>query len=402
MMKVVIIGGGAAGMYCAAHIKNHKVTIVEKNEKLGKKLYITGKGRCNITNNCDVENIIENTMSNPYFMYSALYTCTPQDTISFFQQEIKTKVERGNRVFPLSDKSSDIIKALEKTLRKNNVKIMLNSEVVKIDSNKVILKNKTINADIIIIATGGLSYKTTGSTGDGYKFAKDFGHNITKLYPALVPLTTAEKDIYDLQGLSLRNIELSVLVNNKIAFKEFGEIIFTHYGISGPLTLKASRTLVDKYNSEIYLSIDLKPALDINKLDARILRDFDENKNKAFKNSLNKLLPQKIIPLVIKRSNIEENKLVNEITKVERKKLVNIIKIFKITINGNTGYKDAVITCGGIDVKDIDPSTMESKLVKNLYFIGEVLDVDCYTGGYNLQTAFSMAFLAAQNISLLP
>lgn len=401
-MKVVIIGGGAAGMYCAAHIKNHKVTIVEKNEKLGKKLYITGKGRCNITNNCDVENIIENTMSNPYFMYSALYTCTPQDTISFFQQEIKTKVERGNRVFPLSDKSSDIIKALEKTLRKNNVKIMLNSEVVKIDSNKVILKNKTINADIIIIATGGLSYKTTGSTGDGYKFAKDFGHNITKLYPALVPLTTAEKDIYDLQGLSLRNIELSVLVNNKIAFKEFGEIIFTHYGISGPLTLKASRTLVDKYNSEIYLSIDLKPALDINKLDARILRDFDENKNKAFKNSLNKLLPQKIIPLVIKRSNIEENKLVNEITKVERKKLVNIIKIFKITINGNTGYKDAVITCGGIDVKDIDPSTMESKLVKNLYFIGEVLDVDCYTGGYNLQTAFSMAFLAAQNISLLP
>lgn len=406
-MKVIVIGGGASGIMAAiaAGKNNHEVILLEKNEKLGKKIYITGKGRCNVTNNSDEENIINNTIANPYFLYSAIYTFNSKDTMDLLENSgIPLKTERGNRVFPVSDKSSDIILGLLRTLKKYKVKIEFNTEVkgILVEGKKaigVLLTNgNRIYGDKIICGTGGLSYKSTGSTGDGYKFARDTGHMVTKLYPALVPIITNDEDIYRLQGLSLRNISLKAFVSGKLVYEDFGEVVFTHYGISGPLILTASCYFVDKHNKKISISIDLKPALSEKELDNRILRDFEENKNKSFKNSLNKLLPQKIIPIIIRDSKIDGDKQVNEITRQERKNLVNIIKGFSIDITGNTGYRDAVITAGGVCVDDINPSTMESKKIENLYFVGEVLDIHCLTGGYNLQVAFSTGYLAGNSI----
>ncbi len=386
---------------------NNNVTLIEQNNKLGKKVYITGKGRCNVTNNSDNEKVIENTCTNPYFLYSSLYTFDTQMCMDFFENMgVPLKTERGNRVFPVSDKSSDIIKAMTKALHDARVKVILNTKVEKIltDGVKVtgvLADGKEYVADKVVVATGGLSYPVCGSTGDGYKFAEENGHTIKKTSPSLVPLTSNTEDIKELQGLSLKNIGLSVFVENKNkktkVYEENGEMLFAHYGLTGPLVLKASTTLTNHYGKKITAYIDFKPALDVETLDKRLLRDFEKNINKSFKNSLNELLPQKVIPVIIERSNINENKKINEITKEERKKLVEIIKGFEVNITGNTGYKDAVITKGGINVKEIDPSTMMSKLVENLYFVGEVIDVDCFTGGFNLQVAFSTGYLAGLN-----
>lgn len=406
MKKTIVIGGGPAGMIASGFAaKNNEVILFEKNHKLGKKLFITGKGRCNLTNACDPEELIQNTPGNPYFLYSAFYTFDSYATMNFFEQlGVKVKVERGNRVFPVSEKSSDIVKALIRFMENNNVDIRLNSKVedLIVENNKIvkaIVNGKSIEVENVIIATGGLSYPVTGSDGDGYKFAKKMGHKITKLYPSLVPLKTAEKWCSQLQGLSLKNIELNIFINNKSVYKGFGEMMFTHFGITGPLVLKASRSLIGKYNQSITGYIDLKPALTEKELDNRILRDFEKFINKSFKNSLDELLPQKIIPIIIKLSNIDENKKVNSVTKDERKKLCDIIKRLPITITGDNGYNEAVVTAGGVCVDEIDPSTMKSKIIENLYFAGEVIDVDSYTGGFNLQIAFSTGYLAGNNVN---
>ncbi len=406
MKNIVVIGGGPAGMFAAglAAKRGNNVTIIEKNDKFGKKLFITGKGRCNLTNASDPENHIANAAGNPYFLYSALYSFTSQNTIDFFENELNVpiKVERGNRAFPKSDKSSDIVRALTSFVKRNGVKILLNTEVSGITAENgcirfVAAKGKKYYCDSVIIATGGLSYPVTGSTGDGYKFAKILGHSITKCYPSLVPLKVKEKWVSELMGLSLRNIELKALVNNKEVYSGFGEMLFTHFGISGPLVLSASRYLNDKINKKPKIYIDLKPSLSHKELDNRILRDFQKYNNKDFKNALGDLLPQKLIPVVIKLSNIDEYKKVNSITKEERANLLNVIKSLELTVVDTTGYNEAVITSGGINVDEIDPSTMESKIVKGLYFAGEVIDCDSFTGGYNLQIAFSTAYLAGTN-----
>ncbi len=404
MKKTIVIGGGAAGMMAAITCseKGDIVTLIEKNSKLGRKIYITGKGRCNVTNNCDVETILSNTKGNPSFLYSALYNFDSDSLMNFFESNgVPLKTERGNRVFPVSDKSTDIIDCLHNKLKKNKVTIKFDIEVKEVleDQGKVVgvvTNNGELSCDKVIVATGGLSYPSTGSTGDGYKFAKDMGHKVTKLHPSLVPLITDDNDIMSLQGLSLKNIKIKTMVDKKNVYEDFGEIMFTHYGISGPLILKASRFLIGEYSKGIKIFVDLKPALSEKELDERILRDFKECVNKSFKNSLDKLLPQKIIPLIIKKSDINENKKVNEITKLERKNLIDIVKNFPINIVGNTGYRDAVITAGGVSVKEIDPSTMESKLVKGLYFAGEVIDIDSFTGGFNLQLAFATGRLAGE------
>lgn len=406
MKKTIVIGGGPAGMIASGFAaKNNEVILFEKNHKLGRKLFITGKGRCNVTNACDPEELIQNTPGNPYFLYSAFYTFDSYATMNFFEQlGVKVKVERGNRVFPVSEKSSDIVKALIRFMENNNVDIRLNSKVedLIVENNKIvkaIVNGKSIEVGNVIIATGGLSYPVTGSDGDGYKFAKKVGHKITKLYPSLVPLKTAEKWCSQLQGLSLKNVELNIFINNKSIYKGFGEMMFTHFGITGPLVLKASRSLIGNYNQSITGYIDLKPALSEKELDNRILRDFEKFINKSFKNSLDELLPQKIIPIIIKLSNINENKKVNSITKDERKKLCDLIKRLPITITGDNGYNEAVVTAGGVCVDEIDPSTMKSKIIENLYFAGEVIDVDSYTGGFNLQIAFSTGYLAGNNVN---
>ncbi len=401
-MKTVIVGGGASGMLCAyfRSINNEEVILLEKNEKLGKKLYITGKGRCNLTNNVEVESFLNNVVSNPKFLLSSLYSFSPEITIDFFEKlGLKTKTERGNRVFPLSDKSSDVIKVLENALIKNGVDIRLNTEVTAIltengQINGVKTANETILCDNVIIATGGISYPSTGSTGDGYKFAKSVGHTVTKLYPSLVGINLEGEDFKPLQGLSLKNINLSATVSNKLVYTEQGEALFTHFGISGPLVLTLSSLINRQDFSKIKISFDLKPALTEKQLDLRILRDFDTYKNKEFKNSLDMLLPKKLIPLVIKRCNINEYKKVNEITVEERQRLVTAIKDLTFKVNSLRGFNEAVVTSGGVKVSEVNPSTMESKLVKGLYFIGEVLDVDAFTGGFNLQIAFSTAYTA--------
>ncbi len=407
MKKVIVIGGGPAGMIAAgyASLNGNKVILIEKNEKLGKKLYITGKGRCNVTNASDPETLIQNTVSNPYFMYSAFYTFGSEQTMEFFENlGIKLKVERGNRVFPKSDKSSDIIKGLERFLKKNNVDIKLKTEVddIIIESNKILgvkLKDGSeILADSVIIATGGLSYPVTGSTGDGYRFAKKCGHTVSKLYPSLVPLKAEEKWCKELQGLSLKNVSIEVKIGGKSVYKNFGEMMFTHFGVTGPLILSASRYITDKISEKPEIIIDLKPALSDKELDSRILRDFEKFINKTFKNSLEQLLPQKIIPVIIRLSNIDPDKKVNEITKDERKKLCSLLKNLKLHIIDTTGFSEAVITCGGVNVDEIDPSTMASKVVDGLFFAGEVIDVDSFTGGFNLQVAFSTGYLAGTNV----
>lgn len=403
MKKVIVIGGGAAGMMAAikAAEKGHNVTLIEKNEKLGKKVFITGKGRCNVTTNKDIEEIIKNIPGNGNFMYSSLYTFSNYDLMNMIEEKgVKLKVERGDRVFPESDKSSDIIRCFEKYLEENKVKIMFSTKVTDIieDNHEIkgveINYNETLSCDVMILATGGKSYSATGSTGDGYKFAEGLGHTIVEVKPSLVPLVAKEEWVKDLMGLSLKNIEIKVKFKNKVVHENFGEMLFTHFGISGPVVLSASRKVVDCLPGEVEVFIDLKPALDFNELDKRILKDFEQVINKQFKNSLDELLPKKIIPIIINMSEINPDKPVNSITKEERHRLAKLIKEFKVTITGTRPINEAIITRGGVSVKEVDPSTMESKIIKGLYIAGELLDVDALTGGFNLQIAFSTGYCA--------
>ena len=383
---------------------NKKVILYEKNKKLGRKLLITGKGRCNITSAKGIQEMIDNIPINGSFLYSAFYTFSNDHLIDLLNNlGLETKVERGDRVFPVSDKARDVLKILEKYLYKNGAKIE-NKEIIDIEkeNDQFILttnKNEKITAKKVVIATGGKSYPKTGSTGAGYKFAKKLGHTINSLYPSLVPLVTEEDWVKDLQGLSLKNVDLIVFnKNNKVIFKERGEMIFTHYGISGPLVLSASSHMRNMKNENYKIKIDIKPALDREKLDNRIQRDFSKYANKYFKNSLGDLLPSKLIPVIVKLSKIDYDKTVNQITTKERENLINLLKGLELNIQDYRPIEEAIVTSGGVEVKEIDPATMESKIVKNLYFAGEVIDVDAYTGGFNLQIAFSTGYLVGINI----
>lgn len=403
MSKVIVVGGGAAGMMAchAAAMCGHQVTLLEKNEKLGKKIYITGKGRCNLTNASDMEVLFVNVMSNRKFLYSAFYTFDNNQVIDLFEMNgMATKTERGNRVFPVSDHSSDVISTMAKVLKNDNVEVKLNTTVQSliIKENKacgVIVNGKEISADNVILCTGGLSYPSTGSTGDGYEFAKKAGHRIVDCTPSLVPFNIREEWVKDLQGLSLKNSAVTIYDEKKKLYSDFGEMLFTHFGVSGPMILSASGNIkAAEFAKPLKLVIDLKPAMTEEQLDKRILRDFDENKNKQFRNSVSKLLPSKLIPIIIDLSGIDPDKKVNEISKEERNHFVHLLKNLTMTINGLRGWNEAIITKGGINVKDVNPSTMESKLVSNLFFAGEVLDLDAMTGGYNLQIAWSTGYLA--------
>ena len=432
-MKVVVIGGGPAGMLAAitSSREGNKVTLIEKNNILGKKLLITGKGRCNITSSLDMDEFIKNIPGNGRFLFSSFQNYTNQDIISMLEQQgVKVKEERGNRVFPVSDKAADVRDAFERELKKNNVLIKLNTTVKNILVENGIavgieLENGgKIEADKIVLATGGKSYPQTGSTGDGYKIAEKLGHTIENVRGSLVPLTVSNNKTVEeeniakseyqtslnvckaLQGLSLRNVAIKIMdnKNNKKIYDDFGEMLFAHFGVSGPTILSGSSHLLRYKNLEellkegkIALHIDLKPALSEEKLNARILRDFEESKNKEIKNSLDKLLPQKLIMPVINLAGIDENKKVNSITKEERIRLVKLLKDFRVTISGFRPVEEAIITAGGISIKDINPKTMESKLVKGLYFAGEIIDVDAYTGGFNLQIAYSTGYTAGIN-----
>jgi len=404
--KIGVIGGGPAGMIAAgtAASRGNDVVLYEKNNKLGKKLFITGKGRCNITNACDIQDLIDNVVVNSSFLYSAFYTFTNKDIISLLNKYgVKTKIERGNRVFPVSNKSSDVIKAFERYLIDNNVEIKLNKEVKNVLKTedgkfKIVLDDGSEHFfDKVIIATGGKSYQQTGSTGDGYKFAYGFNHKIVDLRPALVPCEIVEEWVPKLQGLSLINVKIYAYVNNKRVFEEFGEMLFTHYGISGPIVLTMSNYINKYLDKVIKIKIDLKPALSEEKLENRILNDFSKNLNKQFKNSLNDLLPKKLIPVIIELSKIAEDKYVNQITKDERKSLVKLLKGLELTFRKFRPLNEAIVTSGGISTIEIDPSTMESKLIDGLFFAGEIIDVDALTGGYNLQIAYSTGFLAGSN-----
>lgn len=404
---MIVVGGGAAGMMAAvfAARNGQNVQLLEKNEKLGKKLFITGKGRCNITNAADIEDLFTAVISNPKFLYSGFYSFTNQQVIDFFEElGVKTKIERGERVFPVSDHSSDVIAAFSRELKSLGVSVSLHTEVRELlcEQDKVcgvlLTNGKKMKADAVIVATGGISYPSTGSTGDGYRFAKETGHRVTELLPSLVPMEVRQWYAKELQGLSLRNIEIRITDGKKKLYEEFGEMLFTHYGVTGPVILSASsvvgKTLRKK---ELTLHIDLKPALSEEQLDKRILREFDANHNKQYKNSIDSLFPAKLKPVMIELSEIEPEKKVNEITKEERQRLVHLIKDFTMTLTGLRGYNEAIITKGGVSVKEIDPGTMESKKMKGLYFAGEVLDLDAVTGGYNLQIAWSTGYLAGIN-----
>lgn len=409
MKKVIVIGGGAAGMMAAvaAADSGAKVTIYEKNEKLGKKLFITGKGRCNVTNAGDMENLFANVMTNEKFLYSAFYTYDNQMVMDFLEKAgCPLKVERGDRVFPVSDHSSDVIAAFQRELRKRDVEIVLNSGVKEIlwdEADEFAIKGvllesgRKIMADSVVVATGGISYASTGSTGDGYLFAEKTGHKVTECKPSLVPFNVKEDWCKEAMGVSLKNVSLRLVCGKKEIYNGFGEMLITHFGISGPLALSASSYYVSKAKGETLGFIDLKPALDAEQLDKRVLRDFEEAKNKQFKNALNHLFPQKLIPVMIQLSGIDPDKKVNEITKEERKAFVQLIKNVPFTISGVRDFKEAIITKGGVSVKEVNPSTMESKKVKGLYFAGEVLDLDALTGGYNLQIAWSTGYLAGVN-----
>lgn len=396
-MKIAIIGGGPAGMMCAIKAaENHQVTIFEKNEKLGKKLFITGKGRCNLTNYCDEREFLKNIVNNSSFMYSSIYSFSPFTTYYYFEElGLPLKVERGNRVFPASDKSSDVIKVYEKKLKALGVKINLNYEVTSIEKvDGEFMINGREKFDKVVIASGGISYKLTGSTGDGYKFAKDFGHKVIDQVPGLIGINL--KNNFSLAGLTLKNVELKVLKDKKILSREFGEMLFTHRGISGPIVLTTSSKINRLKDFEMYL--DLKPALDPEKLDARILRDFHENQNKNLENVMKSLLPRDLIIYVLEGAGISGDKKVNQITKEDRESLVKTIKNFELKFDSLDDIDRAIVTSGGVDVKDIDPKTMESKKVKGLYFIGEVLDLDGLTGGFNIQIANSTGYSCGINL----
>ena len=416
-MKVVVIGGGPAGMMSSitSAKRKNEVILIEKNSSLGRKLLITGKGRCNITSSLEMSEFINNTPGNGRFLFSAFQQFTNQDIIEMLKKNgLEVKKERGNRIFPVTDKAQSVLDCFENELRANKVKIMRNSTVKRINSiigennekvvNSVELENgKILEADKVIIATGGKSYPRTGSTGDGYKFAKELGHTIITPKASIVPLEADKELCQSLQGLSLKNVKIQLknIENNKKIYDDFGEMLFTHFGVSGPTILSSSAHLLRVKNVDellkqrkIKLVIDLKPALSKEELDSRILRDFEEVKNKEFKNSLDKLLPKKMIEVIIKLSGIKENKKVNEITKEERFKLVELLKNFEVTITGFRPIEEAIVTAGGVSTKEINPKTMESKLIKGLYFAGEVIDVDSYTGGFNLQIAYSTGFVA--------
>ncbi|MDY4971847.1 MAG: NAD(P)/FAD-dependent oxidoreductase [Lachnospiraceae bacterium] len=440
MSEVIVVGGGAAGMmaaYAAAR-KGHQVTLLEKNEKLGKKLYITGKGRCNITNAADLETIMAHIVSNPRFLYSSLYGFTNQDMVELLNREgLETKVERGMRVFPVSDKSSDVIRTLSDMLHKSGVRIYLNKKVTSLileetgekaesvtgrngdgknggagknsgagknDGKKVCTgvvteDGRRRKADVVIVTTGGISYPSTGSTGDGYRFAEEAGHQITALSPALVPFTAEEEWVKELQGLSLRNVNVTITSGKKKLYTEFGEMLFTHFGVSGPAVLSGSSVCAKHLKKgKLTLHIDLKPALDREQLDARFLREFKEAKNKQISNVLGAVYPSSLVPVILKISGIAPDKVIHDVTREDRNRLIQHTKDFCMTLNGLRGYGEAIITQGGIRVKEINPATMESKLVQGLRFAGEVLDVDAFTGGYNLQIAWSTGWAAGSTI----
>lgn len=430
MSKVIVIGGGPAGMFAAyfAAKNGHKVILLEQNEKLGKKLYITGKGRCNITNASDMEDLFANVCSNEKFLYSAFYSYTNDQVVEFFENYgLRTKVERGNRVFPVSDHSSDVIATLTRALKDVGVEVKLYTKVTKLITETyydekgetvvadkksgtmkqvitgVVLEDKTmIYADNVVLATGGISYPSTGATGDGYRFAEGLNHKIVEPTPSLVPFEIQENWVTEMQGLALKNVAVTIEREGKKIYTDFGEMLFTHFGVSGPMILSASASIKPAFfrdfEHEMTLKIDLKPALDRDQLDKRILKDFEEAKNKQYKNSIQKLLPSKMIPIIIKLSGIDPDKQVNEITKEERGRLVDLLKGLPMTIIGLRGWNEAIITKGGVSVKQVNPSTMESKLVKGLYFAGELLDLDAMTGGYNLQIAWSTGYLAGSSI----
>ena len=409
-MKVIVIGGGPAGMMSAISSaeNGNDVTIIEKMQSLGRKLLITGKGRCNITSSLDMDEFIKNIPGNGMFLYSAFKNYTNQDIIKLLKEEgLEVKEERGNRIFPVTDKSLDVLKCFEKKLKSLNVNIILNTKVKEILVEDNIVKGvktekEIINADKVILATGGKSYPLTGSTGDGYVMAQKLGHTITKINPSLVPLETFDKETCkNLQGLSLKNVQIELIDKNKnkVIYEDFGEMLFTHFGVSGPLILSASCYIADKINPQnCEIVIDLKPALDNDTLDKRILKDFKENINRNLNNSLDKLLPKKLIPIIIDNANIDPYKKVHEITKEERERLVNAIKEMTLHVNGLRDYNEAIITKGGISVNEINPKTMESKKEPGIYFVGEVLDLDAMTGGYNLQIAWSTGYLAGNSI----
>lgn len=431
MADIVIIGGGAAGMMAAIAAKRadnenaNRVFLLEKNEKLGKKLFITGKGRCNVTNACETQKLFDNVMEHAKFLYSAIYGFDNQAVMNFFEEGgCPLKIERGQRVFPESDHSSDIIRALEQELKRTGVKILLNREVRKINIRQLVRedadeikktkkrlkqaaevlnieffdkttnKKDVLSADRVVVATGGISYVLTGSTGDGFRFARSCGHTVTPLSPALVPFTIKEAWCYALQGLSLKNVQATVEADGKTVYSDFGEMLFTHYGVSGPLMLSASSHYVHKNCKNAKLYINLKPALTAEQLDRRILREFEENRNKQFKNAISSLFPAKLLPVMPMLAQIDPDKKVHDITKEERERFVNVIKHMELTITGVRDYNEAIITKGGVATNEVNPSTMESKLVKGLYFAGEVLDVDALTGGFNLQIAWSTGYLA--------
>lgn len=407
MIKTIIVGGGAAGMMAAYHaaLNGQKAVLYEKNEKIGKKVYITGKGRCNITNASDMDVLFNNVMSNRKFLYSAFYAYDNQQVISFFEDNgTPIKIERGNRVFPVSDHSSDVINCLARAMKKSGVEVCLNTEVKGIliedgaAKGVVLADGEKCLADKVIVATGGLSYKTTGSTGDGMRWAKDVGHTVVDCTPSLVPFNIKEDWTRELQGLALKNVSVSIYNGKKKLYEDFGEMLFTHFGVSGPMILSASGSIKPSmFKEELTLYIDLKPAIDQEQLDKRILKMFEETINKQFKNSINKLLPAKMIPVIIELSGIDPDKKVNEISKEERQGLVKLLKKLPCTVVGLRDWNEAIITKGGISVKEINPSTMESKLIKGLYFCGETLDLDALTGGYNLHIAWSTGYLAGVN-----
>jgi len=412
MKRICIIGGGPAGMMSAAIAAQNQqadVMLFEKNGILGRKLLITGKGRCNITNYTDNKTIVENFPGNGKFLYSALDNLDSYNLIKFLEANgLKTKVERGNRVFPVSDKSSDVVKTFEKILKNRGVKIILNTKVLNVlkDRNKIQgirTEKEFIKCEKVIIATGGLAYPATGSTGDGYRFALNLGHTVIEPKPSLVPLETEERWVEDLQGLALKNVTASLYIDGTLSETKFGEMLFTHFGVSGPIIISLSREAVEalKSSKSVSLKIDLKPALDFDTLDRRICRDFDTHANKILKNALKDLLPKKLIPIVVNLAELNPRKVVNQITKEERLRLLKTVKEIPLTITRPRPWEEAIITNGGINAKEIDPKTMESKLIKNLFFAGEVIDIDGYTGGFNLQAAFSTGFTAGMYASTL-